>query len=140
MSQGEDRVAVAANATMGKLAERYRKIRDDLAAMKKAYDESLEPYMTALSVIERAMLMKLHKDDATSAKTPSGTVYISNNTIASIVDFEELWEYMKANDRPDLLQKRLTLSAVTDINEANPEEPVPGVHTEVFQTIRVRAK
>jgi hypothetical protein len=136
----DDRVKVAAGAPMGNLAERYKQLRTAMSDMKKAYDEQLEPYLNALSIIERAMLMKLHAEGATSAKTLSGTVYIRNNTTASIVDFDELWKYMQENDRPELLQRRLTLSAVTEINEANPEAPVPGVHTDTYQTIALRAK
>jgi hypothetical protein len=132
--------AKLAKNPMGTLVQRYKALREKRAADKKAWEVIDTEYAEAMDALSVAMLIKLNAEGAESQKTPHGTAYVFPQTTGSIVDFDALWEFIKERDRPELLQRRLTLSEVTSFNETHPDEPVPGVHLETVQTVRVRAK
>lgn len=126
-------------ATMDALAERYVLLRNHKKEIEAAVKLKIDPIDEAMEAISTAMLAKLHEEGSTSSKTPNGTVYISTTGGGNIVDYEALWEFVKANDMPQVFQRRLSISEVEDHNEAHPENPVPGVTIQKIQSVRVRA-
>lgn len=140
MSDFDAQVKAMAEAPMDALTKRYREIREKKGELTHELNKQIEPLDQALDALARAMLAKLNKEKSTSQKTLHGTVYIYPHTTGTIVDFDALWEFIRDEDKPELLQRRLTLSEVTANNEANPDAPVPGVQLETIQTVRVKAK
>lgn len=126
-------------ASMEALAERYVLLRNHKKEIEDAVKVKIDPITEAMDAISTAMLAKLHAEGSTSAKTPHGTVYISTTGGGSIIDYEALWEFVKANDMPQIFQRRLSISEVEDHNETHPENPVPGVTLQKIQSVRVRA-
>jgi hypothetical protein len=127
-------------ASMDLLTKRYIELREQKKEIEDAAKAQVEPISEALEQLATAMLAKLHDEGATTQRTNSGTVYIHTTNTGNIVDFDALWAFVKANDIPEVFQKRLTLSEVEAFNETHPDTPVPGVVTEKVQSARVRAK
>jgi hypothetical protein len=127
-------------APVDKLAERFVSLRTMRAEAKVAFEAADAPISEAMALLERVMLAKLHEIGASSVKTNHGTIYIYPKKTVSIVDFDALWEHMKNNDAPELLQRRVTLSEVEAYNETHADAPVPGLAIETTQEARLRAK
>jgi hypothetical protein len=133
-----DDITAMAAAPMSKLVERYTLLRERKKAAEVEHEKAMAPFVDALDKLSRAMLKKLHDEGQTSSKTLHGTAYVYTQKTSNIVDFDALWAYIVENDKPELLQRRLTISEVEALNEANPEAPVPGVHVDAIQTVRVK--
>jgi hypothetical protein len=125
--------------SMEKLTEAYVTAREHRAVLQHELETKLEKFDAVMGQLSNAMLAKLTAEGVTSAPNEFGTPYIYPNVTGNIVDFEQLWKFMIAYDRPDLLHKRLTLTAVTEWNETNPDKPVPGVQLATVNQVRVTA-
>lgn len=127
-------------APVDKLVERFASLRTMRAEAKAVFEAADTLIAEAMALLERVMLAKLHDMGATSIKTNNGTLYIYPKKTVSIVDFDALWEHIKANDAPELFQRRITLSEVEAYNETHANAPVPGLVVETTQEARLRAK
>lgn len=127
-------------ASMDLLTKRYVELREQKKLIEDEAKRQVEPIGEAMDQLATAMLAKLHDEGATSQRTTNGTVYIHTMSTGSIVDFDALWDFVKANDMPEIFQKRVTLSEIETFNDTHPDTPVPGVVTEKVQSARVRAK
>jgi hypothetical protein len=127
-------------APIDALAARFASLRSARAEAKAAYEAADAPLVEAMALLERVLLAKLHDNGASSVKTNHGTVYIYPKKTATIVDFDALWEHIRNNDTPEMLQRRVTLSEVEAYNELHADAPVPGLVIETTQEARLRAK
>lgn len=134
-----DRTSTLKTLPMTKLTQSYVEVRGKLDEHKKNATKIEEQYEAVLRELGDAMLAKMTDEGVTSAPNEYGTPYIYPYVTGNIVDFELLWKWMIAKDRPDVLQKRLTLSTVTAWNEENPAKPVPGVSVSTINQVRVTA-
>lgn len=123
---------------MGKLVQKHQQLKGLRDDIRKEAERKIGPIDDAMAELQSAMLAKLNADGATSQRTEHGTPYIYPQQTGTIVDMNELWAFITANDLPELLQRRLTLSEVTAHNEANPDNPVPGVEVSTIRTVRVK--
>lgn len=133
-----NRVTLLSELPISKLVESYVKARDARAALKSEWVKQDEKYEEVMRELSSAMLASMNREGVKSSPTEHGTAYVYPQKSANIVDFEALWAWMQEKDRPDVLQKRLTLSVVDDWNTDNPKAPVPGVRLETVNTARVR--
>jgi hypothetical protein len=108
--------------------------------LKAEMEAKLAPVSQRRELVSLALLDHLNRSAASSIKTPEGTVYLYTQKTTSIVDGDALWEWAKKHDASDVFQRRINQSAVEGHNEANPNDPVAGLHTESIISARVRAK
>jgi len=125
------------------LTAKFIELRDRKAAIKK----ELEAEEAKLTKIQDAITDKIkeimHQNGVTSVKTPHGTAYIAYRESAQVADWETLLNFIKTNDAYDLLEKRVSKSAVKERmeedrngNYANP--PPPGVNYTRTEGVNVR--
>lgn len=124
--------------TIADVAGAHQRIREKRSALKSAFDaedEALKAEQTALRV---HLLVMLQATGGTSVNTPSGTVYRRTVVKAAAADWSAIWAWQKEHDAPDLVQKRLNTSFITEFMEANNDEIPPGInlHTEFDVSIR----
>lgn len=122
------------------LAKKYVEIREQRVDAQRAFNAVDAKYEAAMETLSRVLLAKLNEAGALNTKTNHGTVYVFPRKTATIVDFDALWQHMKENDSPELLQRRVSISEVEAFNELNPKTPVPGLQLETIREARVRAK
>ena len=94
------------------------------------YDEALERGNIRL----RAFLSATNQ---TSASTSSGSVIQSITIQPRVGDWAMLHKWIVENNRPDMLQKRVTATAINQFAEENSGDLPPGVSTEKVRTISV---
>lgn len=109
-------------------------------ALADKHEAEMAPMLERQAIVSAALLDQLNHAGAQNIKTPVGTVYVYTQKTIAIVDAEALWKWARDNDAADIYQRRVSISAVEGYNEANPDNPVAGLHAESIISARVRAK
>lgn len=125
------------------LTAKYIELRDRKAKIKKDA-EAAEAELTKIQdAIEDKIKEIMHNAGVTSMKTPHGTAYIAYKESATVADWDVLLNYIKENEAYDLLEKRVSKTAVRDRmeedrhgNYTNP--PPPGVNFVRLEGVNVR--
>jgi len=123
-------------ASVAPWVEKYVQIRDARTALRKKYMDEDEPYKEALGKIEAHLLQVLDSVGATSMTAPAGNFRVTERTTAMCHDWAALWDYIVANNVPQLTQKRLATSEVQAVIEETGAVP-PGVSLDTKKTISV---
>jgi hypothetical protein len=110
-----------------KIIAAYVKLRDDLDARKKKYEEETKPMKDALDQLNSALLTQLNATGQDSAKTPAGTAYRKRFTSATIADKEMFRRHVIGSEEWDLIDWRANKTAVAKCVEENGDPP-PGVN------------
>lgn len=123
--------------TMDSVVERFIMLRDRRLHFKKTFEaidkiESLE-----MDKHDIWMLETLNNVNATSMKTEHGTAYTQTKNRYSGADWPIFWNFIKENDRFDMLEKRVGQKAVDDYREETGDIP-PGLNVFTEQTVTVR--
>lgn len=115
----------------------YRQLREKKKQLKKQYEEKVERIDSAMRKIEVALLKFMEESGVESVKTADGTAYLNTIKRASVKDWEALVEWVRENERWDVLTKGVSKTAVLDVLEDEGALP-PGVDLYVERTVNVR--
>lgn len=125
------------------LTAKYVELRDRKAEIEKKAEAEKKSLTKIMDAIEGKIKEIMHEQGSTSVKTPHGTAYIAYRESATVADWEAVLDYIVKAERWDLLERRVSKSAVKlimeedkDGNYTNP--PPPGVNFLRFETINVR--
>jgi len=127
------------------LTAKYIELRERKAKIRKEADEA----EAALDVIQDAVGDKIreimHEQGVTSMKTIHGTAYIAYRESATVADWDVLLGFIKKSEAWDLLERRVSKSAVKDRMEEDrngqyQHEPPPGVNFVRIEGVNVRRK
>ena len=127
------------------LTAKYIELRDRKAKIKKEAEDA----EAALSVLQDAIGDKIreimHANGVTSVKTAHGTAYIAYRESATVADWDVLLGFIKKSEAWDLLERRVSKSAVKDRMEEDRngnyhQEPPPGVNFVRIEGVNVRRK
>lgn len=125
------------------LTAKYVELRDRRAGLKKTYEEEDGKLVALQDAIADKLKEIMHENGLTSLKTPHGTAYIAYRESASVADWEVLLGYIKAQEAWDLLERRVSKSAVKDRMEEDrngnyTHPPPPGVDFVRIEGVNVR--
>lgn len=123
--------------TTDKAVEKFVEIRDRIAALKKEQALALAPFNVALSVLEAWLLDDLNTSKVESMRATTGTVFKTIRTSATVESWSDTLEYIKANDAWELLEARVSKTAVEALM-ADTKKAVPGVKTSRETVLNVR--
>lgn len=123
---------------MNQIIGKYVEYRDYVKAQQDALDEKLKPYKEAMATIETALNQHLLQTNQESAKTESGTAYVSNVMSTKVESREALMEYVRDNRAFDLLSAAVSKEAVKEHMDAKGGYPPPGVNVAFIRKINVR--
>jgi hypothetical protein len=123
-------------ATADDLIGKYVQLRDKEAEIKERHKEELKPYKDAMAKLEKALQDMLQEQGVNSMKGAHGTVYRQEVSNLKVTDFNETLQYIKDNERWDLLEKRVNKTVVQEIQQEG--EDVPG--TEIERTLKVQVR
>ena len=127
------------------LTAKYIELRERKAKIRKEAEEA----EAALDVIQDAVGDKIreimHEQGVTSVKTAHGTAYIAYRESATVADWDVLLGFIKKSEAWDLLERRVSKSAVKDRMEEDrngqyQHEPPPGVNFVRIEGVNVRRK
>lgn len=120
------------------IVERYIQMRDMKADLKKALDKKLEQLEVAMKKCEGAIMNHLNTHGAESIRTSAGTVFKSQQTSATVDDWDALLAYIQSNSAWQMLDHKVNKTAVVEFMEANPGDLPPGVAWRAEHVVRVR--
>jgi len=120
-----------------RMVRAYMKIRDARAELKREFEAKDKELREKLQMLEAEFQKAFSESGTTSIKTPDGVVFRQTTTKASIADTSTFLPWVRENDALDMLQKRVTVKAVTDYIEEFGETP-PGITVYREHEVRIR--
>lgn len=115
----------------------YMKLRDQKAAIRKEADEKIDEIETKLDKLEKWIKVKADADGVTSFKTPHGTAFLTTTDFANVEDWDATLNFIKTNDAFDMLERRISKTAVRAYIELNKSVPA-GVNYGTRLDVNVR--
>jgi hypothetical protein len=115
----------------------YMKLRDQKAAIRKEADEKIDEIETKLDKLEKWIKVKADADGVTSFKTPHGTAFLTTTDFANVEDWDATLNFIKTNDAFDMLERRVSKTAVRAYIELNKSVPA-GVNYGTRLDVNVR--
>ena len=112
---------------MNDLIGAYVGVRDKIAEIEATHKKELEPYKTALDKIESRVMELLNASGMDSAKTESGTAYITTATSVTVADKSAFMDFVTSQGAFDFLDVKDNKTAVSEYADANQALP-PGVN------------
>lgn len=120
-----------------RMVRAYMKIRDKRAELKREYEEQDKELRSKLQLLEAEFQKEFASSGTKSIKTDDGVVFQQTVTKASISDTSTFLPWVREHDALDMLQKRVTVKAVTDYIEEFGETP-PGITVYREHEVRIR--
>ncbi len=119
------------------VTEEYVAMRDLRAANKKAYDTEDARIKEQMRKREIWLMEAMSAIDAEALRTEHGTAYIQTKNRFNCGDWPGYWQFIKENDRFDLLEKRPAQGPLGKMLEEGEDLP-PGINTYSERTVTVR--
>jgi len=129
-----------ASPAIEKMIRVYIKIRDARAEQKKSFELADKALVVQQEQIENAMLEIAQKSGATQLGSPSGTAYIETETQISIADDSSFYKFIKDTDSLDMLQRRVSTTAVKQYIAEHEGAVPPGLNLFNRMRIKIRRK
>jgi chromosome condensin MukBEF ATPase and DNA-binding subunit MukB len=110
-----------------KVIAKYIQLRDERSELKREYEQKdalLKEQMNRIEQWIKAMQKEL---GVTQLKSPSGTAFQTPRNIYTCVDWGAFHQWLRENNRLDLLEKRVGQRALNEFREENGTIP-PGLN------------
>ena len=115
----------------------YISLRDKIDAIETRHKDELRPHRDQLAKLETWLQVQLQAKGLQSLKGASGTVFLQEQTSATVEDWAEALSFLRDKEMWELLEKRVSKSVVQDYLESTGEIP-PGIKYERRIVARVR--
>jgi len=119
-------------SSLGPCVDLYKEVQDLRLAMKKEVDA----IQSREREIKQHLVDSISKSDDTGVAGKKYRAQIVTKTSAAVSDWDKVWDFIRENDRTDLVQNRINDKAIKEIWEAG--ETVPGV--EKFNSVDVSVR
>lgn len=124
--------------TPADMIEKYIALRNKVNKIEQRHKDELAPYTKVREQLENLLLAHLNDTGTDSTKCKFGTAFKSTATSVTVKDWATTLTYIKDNALWDLLEARVSKTAVVEIIEET-KKPVPGVQISRATVLRVRA-
>ena len=122
------------------VVEHYVKLRDHKALLDAEHKARVAEIDAQMKNAESFLLGHLNETGLDRMGTSAGTVYVTVKTMPSIKDRSALTDYIKATGQIELLQMRVSSTAVKEFLEHNNNQLPPGVDITTAREVSVRRK
>lgn len=129
----------AVDTSLAPIVQKYIELRDRKAALKKAYDLSVESIDIGLEKCERYFLTQMNKMGLESLPTEFGVPYKSNQTSATVADPELFRNWVIEKQEWSALDLKANKTFVAAFKEENQDLP-PGINWREQIIVNVRRK
>ena len=120
------------------LVSSYRALRAAIAEEEEAYEAKLTPIKAELDIVSAELLKFCNEQDVDSIKTPAGTVSRRVQTRYWTTDWERMYEFIRENDVPFLLEQRIHNGNMKQFLDENPDSLPIGLQADRKFVIQVR--
>lgn len=115
----------------------YIKLRDDVETAQKRHTEELAPLRDKMQKCENWLQNQLQSAGLQSFKSEKGTAFFQEVQTVSVQDWDETKAFIQEKNMWDLLDRRISKSAVLDYIESFGEAP-PGTKVVRTKLVRIR--
>lgn len=119
------------------IVESYIALRERKAQLKAKYEADVAPIQEMLDKAEAHLLAEMQKQGVTAFRTDVGTAYSQERTSATVADWDGLLEFVKDKDLWQMLERRVSKTAVDEYVAQNKDLP-PGVNYRREVVVNVR--
>ena len=123
--------------TVDAVIKKYMRLREKKAATEAEIKERVDAIKADMAKLEAFLMAKLDADGLTSFKTDYGTAFLTTTDFANVEDWDAVLRFIREEDAFDMLEKRVSKTAVRGYIEANKEVP-PGIKYGTKLDINVR--
>lgn len=116
----------------------YRKIRDAKNEKEAKHKEEMAELNSQLDTISARLIDIFNEQDVESLRTPSGTVTRRVITRYWTNDWSAMYDFIKEQDAPYLLEQRIHNGHMREFMEENPELVPVGLNSDTRYAITVR--
>jgi hypothetical protein len=120
------------------LVKAYIKMRDKRKELSSSFKDADDHIKEQMEVIEATLLEVCKATGADSIKTALGTVMKGVKTNYWTSDWGSMYEYIKENDSPELLERRVSQSNMKEFLKNNPDKMPKGLNIMSEYSITVR--
>lgn len=125
-------------ASIDKLVEAYRILREKKEQIDAEYKAKLEEIRRRQEVIENKILDFFNQTGVESARTPHGTAYISEVFNARVTNRDDFYRFVRDNDAWEFVEARANKTAVKQYLEEHNGSLPPGVGVAVIRKVNIR--
>lgn len=115
-------------------------LRDLLAARKAEYELSIEPLKARYAKGEAYLTNRLEEAGHEKFSTAAGTVFTTTRVSGSVKDKGAFRDYVAETSEVDLLEIRVSQSALKEFIERTGGDVPPGVSVSTVRTLSIRRK
>lgn len=126
------------NYTTEELVARYVELRDDIAAKSEEFKAAKAALEESMTILNDELFLRLKAAGGTSLKTRAGSVISKTTTTPKAADTGVFLEFIRTTGAVELLQARLSATAVNEWIENNNGALPPGVIQETSHSITIR--
>lgn len=123
---------------VNKLVKIYVRIREAKGVKQKAFDAEIKTLDDQMKTIATELKQRAQTEGVNGFKTEHGTVYMATSLKTSCQDWGIFYDWIKANDALDFLERRISSGKVKDFMEAHDGELPPGVN--IFKELEARVR
>lgn len=128
--------------TTEELLSKFIRLRDHKSAITKKAKEDTAVYDDAMRSLEVVIEARMKAAGADSIKTNAGTVFVKRSQMATVGDWPAFYDYIRENDRFDMLYKKANSKVIVEHMEGEEGEPSnslpPGVQLHEEERVQVR--
>jgi len=116
----------------------YRKLRDAVQDKEETFKAEVAALKDKLDIISNAILATCNAQNIDSIKTPEGTVSRRVSARYWTNDWGSMYEFIKENDSPFLLEQRIHNGNMKQYLEENPDALPVGLQCDRKYVLHVR--
>lgn len=116
----------------------YRNIREAISEKEEAHKADVSGLREQLDIVSDALLGICNSLQADSLRTAAGTVSRRVNTRYWTTDWERMYEFIRENDVPFLLEQRIHNGNMKQFLDENPDSLPIGLQADRKFVIQVR--
>lgn len=122
------------------VVEHYIKLRDHKSMLDAEHKARVAEIDAQMTNAENFLLNHLNESGLDRVGVGAGTVFVQVKTMPSFEDKEATIAYIKQSGNVELLQSRLSSTAVKEFMDANNQQLPPGVKIMTERTVTIRRK
>ena len=109
--------------TVDTVIDTYLKLRNKKEAIESETKEKVKGIKDNMAKLEGWIKEQADKQGVKSFKTDHGTAFLTTTDFAQVADWDVVLDYIKTNDAFDMLEKRVSKTAVRGYIEKNKTVP-----------------
>jgi len=109
--------------TVDQVIEAYLKYRNKKEALEAEIKDQVKDLKDKMAKLEAWIKEKADADGVTSFKTANGTAFLTTTDYANVADWDAVLNFIKENEAYDMLEKRVSKTAVRGYIEQNKAVP-----------------